>query len=319
MIQYFALEIVFLGTGSGAPTRARNVSAIALQLTERGELWLFDCGEGTQHQILRAPQTRLSQLTRVFLTHLHGDHLFGLIGLLASRALAQGGTSPVTLYGPEPLTEYVRVSLKASGMRFGFPVEIRRVQSGVVFEDDEIIVSAAPVRHRIEAYAYSVTEKPRAGRFDVEAARALGVPEGPLFGQLKAGRIITLPDGRLITPEGMVGPPRPGRKFVFSGDTTYAPELIPLAQGADILVHEATYAAEDKELADRAAHSTAVIAALVAKEAEARTLYLTHFSPRYESDEGLRLEDLLREAREIFPETYAAYDFLRVPVARRES
>ena len=280
-------------------------------------MWLFDCGEGTQQQILRAPQTRLSQLTRVFLTHLHGDHLFGLVGLLASRALAQGGTSPVTLYGPEPLAEYIRVSLKASGMRFGFPVEIRRIQPGVAFEDDQITVTAAPVRHRIEAYAYAVTEKPRPGRFDVAMARALGVPEGPLFGQLKAGKTVTLPDGTSIAPEGLVGPPRPGRKFAFSGDTLYAPELIALAQGADVLVHEATYAEADKALADRAAHSTAVAAATVAKEAGAWMLYLTHFSPRYDAEEGIRLEHLLAEAREIFPETYLAYDFLRVPVPRQ--
>lgn len=281
-------------------------------------MFLFDCGEGTQQQILRAPQTRLSQLTRVFLTHLHGDHLFGLIGLLASRALAQGGVSPVTLYGPEPLAEYVRVSLRASGMRFGFPVEIRKVQPGIVFEDEEIIVAAAPVRHRIEAFAYSLTEKPRPGRFDVEAARALGVPEGPLFGQLKGGKTVTLPDGRVIEAQGLVGPPRPGRKVTFSGDTVYAPELIPLAHGSDVLIHEATYAEAHRELADRAAHSTALTAATVAKEADARVLYLTHFSPRYESEEGLRLDDLLAEAREVFPETYLAHDFLRVTVPRRE-
>ena len=124
------MEVTFLGTGSGAPSRARNVTAIALQLTERGELWLFDCGEGTQHQVLRAPQVRLSQLSRVFITHLHGDHLFGLMGLLASRALAQGGTTPVTLYGPEGLADYVRVSLKTSGMRFGYPVEVKTVRPG---------------------------------------------------------------------------------------------------------------------------------------------------------------------------------------------
>ncbi len=312
------MEIVFLGTGSGAPTRARNVTSIALQLTERGELFLFDCGEGTQQQILRAPHTRLSQLTRIFLTHLHGDHLFGLIGLLASRALAQGGVSPVTLYGPEPLAEYVRVSLRASGMRFGFPVEIRKVQPGVLFEDEDIIVSAAPVRHRIEAYAYSLTEKPRPGRFDVEAARARGVPEGPLFGQLKSGKAIVLPDGSMIDPVGLVGPPRPGRKITFSGDTVFSPELIELAQRSDVLIHEATYAEADHILADRAAHSTALTAANVAREAEARSLYLTHFSPRYESEEGLRLEDLLAEARSVFPETHLAYDFLRIPVARRE-
>jgi ribonuclease Z len=294
------------------------VSGTALQLTDRAELWLIDCGEGTQHQVLRAPQVRLSQLSRIFLTHLHGDHLFGLMGLLASRALAQGGTAPVTLHGPEGLADYVRASLRASGMRFGYPVDIRVVRPGVVCEDDEITVTAAPVRHRIEAYAYAIEEKPRAGRFDVAAARARGVPEGPLFGRLKAGQTVTLPDGTVVPPEGLVGPPRPGRKVVFSGDTTLAAEVISLSAGADVLVHEATYAEADRALADRAAHATAATAATVAREAGVAALYLTHFSPRYESEQGLRLDDLLAEARAIFPDSHLAYDLLRVAVPRRE-
>lgn len=312
------MDITFLGTGSGAPSRLRNVSSTAFQRTERGELWLIDCGEGTQHQALRAPQVRLSQLRRVFLTHLHGDHLFGLIGLLATRALAQGGETPVTLYGPSALSDYVRASLRASSMRFGFPVEILTTEAGTIYEDDDIRVVAAPVKHRIESFAYSMEEKPRLGRFMVEAARAQGVPDGPLFGRLKAGETVTLPNGTVVSPEGLTGPSRPGRKAVFSGDTMYTPEMPTLAADADLLIHEATYAEADRALADRAAHSTATIAATVAKEAGVKMLYMTHFSPRYESVEGLRLEDLLMEAREIFPETYLAYDLLRVPVARRE-
>jgi ribonuclease Z len=295
------------------------VSGTALQLTDRAELWLIDCGEGTQHQVLRAPQVRLSQLSRIFLTHLHGDHLFGLMGLLASRALAQGGTTPVTLHGPEGLADYVRASLRASGMRFGYPVDIRVVRPGVVCEDDEITVTAAPVRHRIEAYAYAIEEKPRAGRFDVAAARARGVPEGPLFGRLKAGQPVTLPDETVVSPEGLVGPPRPGRKVVFSGDTAFAAGVVSLSAGADVLVHEATYAEADRALADRAAHATAATAATVAREAGVAALYLTHFSPRYESEQGLRLDDLLAEARAIFPDSHLAYDLLRVAVPRREA
>ena len=313
------MEITFLGTGSGAPTRHRNVSGTALQLTEQGELWLFDCGEGTQHQILRAPMVRLSQLTRIFFTHLHGDHLFGLIGLLASRALSQGGSGPVTLYGPAGLSDYVRVSLRVSGMhRFGYPVDVRVVEAGLVFEDEEIGVFATPVRHRIEAYAYAIQEKPRQGRFDVDAARALGVPDGPLFGKLKSGERITLGDGRIIDPEGLTGTLRSGRRVVLSGDTVAAPELTELAHGADVLIHEATYADPDRALADRAAHSTALSAAETARDAGVGQLYLTHFSPRYESDAGIRMEDLLTEARSVFPETRLAYDLMRVPVPRRE-
>ena len=240
------------------------------------------------------------------------------MGLLASRALAQGGASPVTVYGPAALEHWVRSSLKVGQMRFGFPVEIVPVVPGVLFEDDEIIASCAPVRHRMESYAYAITEKPRPGRFDAEAARALGVPFGPLFGQLKAGETITLPNGTVVSPEGLTGPPRPGRKVVVSGDTGYAPDLVAFAQNADALVHEATYANAEAVLADRAAHSTAGVAAQVAREANVRRLILTHFSARYDGESGPQIADLLADAREGFPETLAAHDFMRVAVPRSD-
>lgn len=315
-----AVELTFLGTGSGAPSRGRNVSGCALHLPQRGEWWLIDCGEGTQHQILRAPQVRLSQLTRVFLTHLHGDHCFGLPGLLASRALAQGGVGPVALYGPEPLEAWLKATLRASGMRFGYPVSFHVVQEGKIFEDEDFEVHAAPVRHRIEAWAYAIVEKDQPGRFDVEAARALRIPEGPVYGKLKRGETVTLEDGRTIDGSALVGPTRPGRKVVFSGDTGPSPELVQLAQGADLLVHEATYAEADRPLADRAAHATTAIAAACARDAEVHALTLTHFSSRYEGGESaLNMEALLTEAQNIFSETRLAHDFMRLSVPRRDS
>ena len=317
------MELTFLGTGSGAPSRARNVSACALHLPQRAEWWLFDCGEGTQHQILspRASHVRLSQLTRIFVTHLHGDHYFGLPGLLASRALAQGGTSPIDLYGPAPLEGWLQATLDASGMRgFGYPLRFHVVRPGELFDDGEFSVSAAPVAHRIEAWAYAVTERDQPGRFDVDAARALGIPEGPLYGKLKRGETVTLDDGRTLDGAALVGPERPGRKVVFSGDTGPSPELTALAKGADLLVHEATYAEADRPLARRAAHATSVVAAECALSAGARALVLTHFSSRYEGGEsGASLETLLGEARAVFPETRPAYDFLRVGVPRQEA
>lgn len=314
------VELTFLGTGSGAPTRARNVSATALHLPQRGEWWLFDCGEGTQHQILRAPQVRLSQLTRIFLTHLHGDHLFGLPGLLASRALAQGGTGPVTIHAPEALESWLRATLRASGMRPGFPLAIHPVRPGIVCEGDDFTVLAAPTRHRIESYGYAVMEREQPGRLQVEAVRALGVPEGPLFGRLKNGEQVELPDGRVIDGGTLVGPPRPGRKVVLSGDTVFSPELVALAAGADLLVHEATYAEADRALAERAHHATAAMAAEVARQAGVRALALTHFSARYEGGEAgaVTLEALRAEARAIFPQTCLAYDLLRLSIPRRE-
>ncbi|HVK05658.1 MAG TPA: ribonuclease Z [Armatimonadaceae bacterium] len=309
--------ITFLGTGSGAPSRARNVSATALHLPERGEMFLIDCGEGTQHQVLRAAHVRLSQLTRVFITHLHGDHVFGLVGLLASRSLAQGGTSPVTLYGPAALEAYVRGVLATTGTQLGYPVHFHAARPGLIYEDGQVIVRCAPVRHRCEAYAYAVEEKPQAGRFDVERARALGIPEGPIYGRLKAGETVTLPDdGRVIDGNSLVGPPRPGRKVAFSGDTLFTPEMVELARGADLLVHESTYSEADRPLADRAAHSTSAGAAQVARRAGVQRLVLTHFSPRYDAEPG-GIDGLLDEARAVFPNTDLAHDFLRVEVPRR--
>jgi len=187
----------------------------------------------------------------------------------------------------------------------------------LVCDDGSVQVRAVPVRHRCEAYAYAVEEKTQQGRFDIEAAKALGIPEGPVYGRLKGGATVTLDDGRVIDGRTLVGPPRPGRRLVYSGDTTFAPDLIRLAEGADLLIHEATYTEAERPLADRAAHSTAAQAAEVARRAGVRRLMLTHFSPRYES-EGSGLSELIEEARAIFPETEAAHDFLRVDVPRRD-
>jgi ribonuclease Z len=312
------MQLTFLGTGSGAPTRARNVTGVTLFLPERGELFLFDCGEGTQHQCLRASQVRLSQLTRVFISHLHGDHVFGLVGLLASRALAQGGVSPVALYGPPALETYVRGCLHATGTHFGFPISFHAVRPGTIFEDDQIVVECAPVRHRCDAFAYAVQEKTQAGRFDADRAKSLGIPPGPLYGRLKAGDTVTLPDGRTIDGTSLVGPPRPGRRVVYSGDTAFCPEMVTLATDADLLIHEATFAESERTLADRATHSTSGDAARVAQSAGVRQLILTHISPRYDAENGAGLETLLNEARAIFPDTEVAHDFLRVEVPRRD-
>lgn len=312
------MQLTFLGTGSGAPTRARNVSGVTLFLPERGELYLFDCGEGTQHQCLRASQVRLSQLTRVFITHLHGDHVFGLVGLLASRALAQGGTSPVALYGPPALESYVRGCLQSTGTHFGFPISFHVIRPGIIFEDAQVAVECAPVRHRCDAFAYAVQEKTQAGRFDAEQAKVLGIPAGPIYGRLKAGETVTLPDGRTIDGASLVGPPRPGRRVVYSGDTALCAEMVTIAADADLLIHEATFAESERGLADRASHSTASDAAKVAEAARVRQLILTHISPRYDAESGAGLEMLRDEARAIFPETELAHDFMRVEVPRRD-
>ena len=310
------MKITFLGTGSGAPSRTRNVSSIALQLAQRAALWLFDCGEGTQHQILRTP-LRLSQLERIFLTHLHGDHLFGLMGLLASRSLQGSNATPVTLYGPPGLAEYVHCSLQASWTRLGFPLQVETVEPGEVYADEGVRVVAGPLEHRIPTFGYAVIERERPGRFDVQQAQALGIPPGPLYGALKRGETVTLPDGRTIHGAALVGPARPGRKLVYCADTIYTPQAVALARGADVLIHEATFAHTELQRAEEALHATATMAARVAHEAGVGLLILTHISPRYESGSRSRLDELLAEAQAIFPNTCLAHDLWSYEVPQR--
>lgn len=311
------MKITFLGTSSGAPSRYRNVSSLALSLPQQSAVWLFDCGEGTQHQILRSP-LRLSQIERIFITHLHGDHIFGLPGLLASRSLQAGSETPVSLYGPPGLDEYLRQTLASAQMRLGYPCEVVTVEPGLICEVERFQVSCVPVAHRIPAFGYAVVERDLQGRFDVEKAKSLGIPAGPLYGRLKNGETIRLEDGRVIVGSELTGPTRQGRKVVLAGDTTYTRNTTELAKDADVLVHEATYLEEDLALAERASHSTATMAARVAKQAGVKTLILTHFSARYEAEGGNRLNDLLAEARAVFPDTYLAHDFWTYYVERQE-
>ncbi|NJL23699.1 MAG: ribonuclease Z, partial [Leptolyngbyaceae cyanobacterium SM1_3_5] len=211
------MQITFLGTSSGVPTRSRNVSSLALRLPQRSEVWLFDCGEGTQHQILRS-DVRISQITRIFITHMHGDHIYGLMGLLASCGLA-GNPSRIDIYGPSRLEDYLRAAGKFSQTHFGYPVKVHTVQPGLVFEDDEFTVGCAALEHRVPAFGYRVAEKDKPGRFNVEKAIELGIPSGPLYGKLKRGETVTLPDGRSIDGATLCGETEIGRKFVYCTDT----------------------------------------------------------------------------------------------------
>ena len=311
------MPLTFLGTSSGVPTRARNVSAVALRLPQRSELWLFDCGEGTQHQFLRS-DLRLSQLRRVFVTHMHGDHVFGLPGLLASLGLA-GSSSGVDLYGPDPLEAYLQGVLRTSSTRIGYPLAVHRVKEAaeagtLVLEDDDILVRATPLTHRVPAYAYRIEQKPRAGRFDVDQAKALKIPPGPIYAALKRGETVTLEDGRRIDGRTLCGPDRPGVSVVYCTDTVFSEAAVELARGADLLIHEATFAHSEAEMAFQRQHSTSTMAAQTAAEAGVKQLVLTHLSPRYAPGNAITADDLLAEAQAIFPETTLAKDFLTLEV-----
>ena len=311
------MQVTFLGTSSGVPTRGRNVSAVALRLPQRAELWLFDCGEGTQHQFLRS-DLRVSQLRRVFVTHMHGDHVFGLPGLLASLGLA-GSCGGIDLYGPDRLRDFLEGVLHTSSTRIGYPLRYHRssraaADGTTLLEDGDISVRCAPLTHRVPAYAYRVDQKPRPGRFDVEQARALGIPPGPVYGQLKLGRTVTLEDGRIISGASLCGPERPGASVVYCTDTVFCEAAVELARGADLLIHESTFAHAEAELAFARQHSTSTMAAQTALAAGVKRLALTHLSPRYVAGNPVSPEDLLAEARAIFANTLLARDFLSIDV-----
>ena len=311
------MQVTFLGTSSGVPTRARNVSAVAVRLAQRSELWLFDCGEGTQHQFLRS-DLRLSQLRRIFITHMHGDHVFGLPGLLASLGLS-GSSSGVDLYGPDPLESYLEGVLRTSSTRIGYPLEVHQVRSAaeanrIVFEDSDLTVRATPLHHRVPAYAYRVEEKPKPGRFDIQKAQELAIPPGPVYASLKRGETVALEDGRQIDGRTLCGPEKAGASLVYCTDTVFCEAAVTLAKGADLLIHESTFSHAEADMAFQRQHSTSTMAAQTAAEAGVGQLVLTHLSPRYAPGNAVTADDLLAEARAIFPNTVLAKDFLCLDV-----
>jgi len=315
------LQVTFLGTSSGVPTRARNVSAVALRLPQRAEMWLFDCGEGTQHQFLRS-DLRLSQLRRIFITHMHGDHVFGLPGLLASLGLSGSSSAGIDLYGPDPLEGFLNGSLRGSSTRIGYPLQVHRsrpaAESGaVLFEDEDLRVRCTPLIHRVPAYAYRVDQKPLAGRFDIAKAQELGIPPGPIYAQLKRGETVELDDGRSIDGRELCGPDREGVSIVYCTDTVFSEAAVELARGADLLIHESTFAHEEADMAFQKQHSTSTMAAQTAAEAGVGQLVLTHLSPRYAPGNAVTADDLLAEAQAIFPNTVLAKDFMRLDVKAR--
>lgn len=300
------MKLQFLGTGSGVPSTARNLSALALKLLdERNEIWLFDCGEGTQQRILKT-SLKPRKVTKIFITHLHGDHIFGLPGFLSSRAF-QGGDTPLTLYGPKGIKEFVLTSLRISQSHLRYPIFFHEMEEeGTVFEDKQFRVTCRKLRHGILSFGYRIEEADYPGELNVTKLQEEGVPPGPLYGRLKSGETVTLPDGRVLQSSDYLGPSVKGRVVAILGDTRRNPNSVLLAQGADVLVHEATFSKDNQKIAFEYFHSTCIDAAKVAREAKVKQLYLTHISSRYLKTDELRLE---RDAREIFPHTRLVYDY----------
>jgi ribonuclease Z len=302
------LDVVFLGTAGSMPTAQRAPAALLVR--RGGDRLLFDCAEGTQRQLLRS-SVGLPQLEEVFVTHFHADHVLGLPGMFKTFSL-RGRELPLTVYGPPGLTDLL-ASLKRVVGKLTYELRLQELEPGDVLERDGHRLAAFGVAHGVSAVGWSLIEATRPGRFDVEGADGLGVPNGPQRGALQRGETVTLADGRTVTPEQVLGPPRPGRKLVITGDTAPSDEIVEAAWGADVLVTEATFSEEERDRAAETRHQTAMQAADVARRANVTLLVLTHLSSRYFGGE------IAREAREIFPETVVPRDFdvVEVPYAER--
>src|SRR5882724_5454015 len=293
------LSVTFLGTSASLPTVERNVPGLAV--TREGETFLVDCGEGTQRQMMRYGVS--FALNEIFFTHFHADHFLGVIGLVRTFGL-QGRTDPLHLYGPKGAKKMLDQALKLGIDHLPFPVEIHEVKAGEMLGDrgrgtgERYDLRVFGTEHGAPSVGYALAEHERRGRFDPEKARTAGIPEGPLWGKLTKGEAIELADGRRLTAEGFVGPNRPGRLLVITGDTRPCASVVDAAQGADLLIHEATFGEEEKERAKDTNHSTALEAAQVALAAKAKRLVLVHLSARY----SVTPEELLTEAKTVFGE-----------------
>jgi len=311
------VNITFLGTSSGVPTLTRNVSSLALKLSQKAEVWLFDCGEGTQHQLIKST-IKSSQIRKIFITHMHGDHIYGLPGLLATLGLS-GNSKGIDIYGPSNLKNFIYSALKNSYCKISFPLKFFEVENSAqtntnLFEDELMEVKCASLKHRLPAFGYRVSEKDKPGQFNLEKAKKLNIPEGPIYARLHSGQRVKLEDGRILNGNDFCGKPRKGESFVYCTDTIFSKRAVELSKNVDLLVHESTFSDKDEEMAFEKLHSTTIMAAKTALLSNAKKLVLTHISPRYTPKSLVKPIDLLNEAKQIFPNTFLAKDFLTTKI-----
>jgi len=304
------LTVTFLGTSAARPTVERNVSGLAVH--REGETLLFECGEGTQRQMMRYGVS--FALSEIFFTHFHADHFLGVIGLIRTLGL-QGRPEPLFLFGPKGAKKVLGTALQLGVERVPFPVEITEVKAGDTvtgpIKRDGYDICAFPTEHGGgPSLGYILKEHARRGRFDVDKARSLGIPEGPVWGQLSKGEEVRLSDGQTVRPSDVVGPARPGRLIAFTGDTRPCAATVDAAQGADLLIHEATFGEEERDRARDTGHSTAKEAAQIALAAKVKRLVLSHVSARY----SMSADELVREARDVFPNAGVAKDGMEIDV-----
>ncbi|MDD2614685.1 MAG: ribonuclease Z [Methanosarcina sp.] len=302
------LRIIFLGTGGSLPTRNRNPSAI--MINRKGELLLFDCGEGTQQQMMRA-KTGMMSLSSIFITHLHADHFLGIPGLMQTMSF-MGRKEPLLIYGPEGTREFTEL-FEALGY-FNLKYEVRGIElkPGDLVEREEYVIRALKTEHNISSLGYALIENPRPGRFNREKAIEVGIPPGPLFAKLQKGNPVEV-NGKLINPENVMGAPRPGRTVVYSGDTRPCKSILEASRNADVLIHDGSFADEMADWAEESKHSTAGEVAALAKEAGVRKLILTHISSRYTDD----AEPILTDSKKIFENVIIAEDLMEIEIPYR--
>jgi ribonuclease Z len=303
------LKIIFLGTGGSWPTIKRNVSSIAIK---RGrEIILFDCGEGTQRQFQKSNLSYM-QISKIFITHFHGDHFLGLPGLIQTMQL-NDREDILHIYGPKGIKELTNKLLSLGYFKPAYRIIAHELEDGSSLDFRGYSIHVKKVKHKVPTLAYCIEEFNRPGKFNKPKALTLGVPEGPLFSKLQKGKTITLENGKKITSDMVLGPPRKGRKIVISSDTKPYKALIDFSKGADVLIHDATFDSELQDLANSYGHSTAFQAAEIAKEAEVEKLLLTHISPRY-----LDKKVLESDARKVFGNSFVTCDFQEIEVKLKQ-
>ncbi|MCQ6560166.1 ribonuclease Z [Paenibacillus mendelii] len=309
------MHIQFLGTSAGRPTKSRNVTSAAFVHSEPASgFWLFDAGEGTQQQMF-GTKLKLNKLEKIFVTHLHGDHIYGLPGLLSSRSYFDGA-GPLVMYGPPGLRAFIDGVFMHSGTYLEYELTVTEIGPGVIMDDGHYRVTADELVHRLPSFGYRIEESAQSGQLDLEQLARRGVEPGPAYGKLKRGEDIILPSGELVRSAEVVGPPVPGRIVTILGDTCPCENGIALARNADLLVHEATFESGMEEKATAYGHSTVRQAAQIAADAGAKQLALTHFSSRYDDE---AITELIAEGQKLFPNIVAAYDYMELPVPRQSS
>jgi len=303
------MRLTFLGTGGGIPSVKRSLPSVAVSFS--GHLIVFDCGEGTQRQMMKAG-TGFKRDMIIFLTHLHGDHILGLPGLIYTLSMLDR-KHPLMIIGPPGTSSFIEAILSIKFGKLNYEIHVKEVLEGVAYESKEYVVEAVRADHTAPSLAYKLRERDRPGKMKVEFLEELGLPKGPLWGKLQRGETVEF-RGETIRPEDAMGPPRPGRKIVYTGDTRPSDRIVEFSRGADVLIHDATFGSEFEEEAAEEGHSTVRQAAEIALKAGVRRLYLFHLSPRYEGREG----ELLKEARAVFPNSFLAEDLLSYEVPLRD-